>query len=159
MMKPLLTILAILFSLQTFSQKISKNPKTQEYQYQVIKKVPNTAKETLFNRANLWHNQNLRSTSRGLYTDVPSGSISIIDNRFIIKMSGKTGAVYHSLSIKVENNKYTCTISGLKYSSGDIENIPFEKRMPRKKKILQRTTKEIQKLLDSLDKALTGNNK
>jgi len=144
------TILIMVICFYGNSQTIELNEESKKYQSQGIERVDSTSKKELYKKAKEWIAINYTSTDDVIQLgDEENGKI-ILKGNFPSRLFGKKGWIRHSLILDFKDNKFRYKYFDLSYYSLGSGEMPFERKMMSKKKVISTTEQEIKNSIQSI---------
>ena len=150
-MKAIFTLTFSLVFFISFGQNFTLNPKTKKYEQKGEMTFENTSKEKIFKVASKW----IKDSYKGLRHEVKKKNIE----SGVLKVKGnyktnvliKKGMIEHKITFHITDNKISYTITNFEYFSTKSGRIKFEeKKLPKKRKMIQETKKNITEKMSSL---------
>ena len=153
----MLLVTLICVSLPSYSQTVTlAQNDSGEYFYQEVISIDSTNQQDLYDKLHQWVAKTYVSANDVIqYNDKDTGKIIA---KGLYKTTNYGWEVYlrHTLTLEAKDNRFRVTFDQLAYQGGpDAQRIPFEKSVPRKKKMLERLEENIQSSVDDLVSNLT----
>ncbi|MBT6997699.1 MAG: DUF4468 domain-containing protein [Prolixibacteraceae bacterium] len=148
-------IIILLFSpFICFSQNLEIDKESGKYTKQEVIEIENKSKDDLFNKTIEWITLNYNSADDVIQLkDKELGKI-IIKGNFSSSMYMKQGWINHTLVLDFKDNKLRYKYTDFSYYSTGSGEMPFEKSMMSKKKMLKETEEKIDNSILSLKEHL-----
>ncbi len=148
----LITILTIIpFALN--GQELKEN-ENGSYEYQEVIEVEGANASEIFQKSKEWIAINYRNSNDVIELADSSQKLIIGSGYFEISMFFKKGEIRHTLKIEAREGRFRATYNQFSYYSSGSGEIPFEKKMASKKKIIDKTENMIKESLNSLKKSI-----
>ena len=151
-MKTRILLITLFLSSFAFGQNLIIDEETGKYSQKAVVEINNLTKKDIYSKAIEWITLNYKSADDVIQSkDSENGKI-ILKGNFSTSLFMKQGWIKHTLILEFKDNKFRYAYTDLSYYSTGSGEVPFEKNMMSKKKVLAETEQNI----ESSIKDLTG---
>jgi hypothetical protein len=151
-------IIILLFSpFICYSQNLEIDEESGKYTKQEVIDIENLSKDDLFNKTIEWITLNYNSVDDVIQLKNKELGKIIVKGNFSCSMYMKQGWINHTLVLDFKDNKFRYKYTDFSYYSSGSGEMPFEKSMMSKKKMLKTTEEKIDNSILNLKEHLIKN--